>query len=53
METIDQNSRRLDVPGPADTAPKPGVKYEFNERQWSPMERDHARAIEIAKEMIK
>lgn len=53
VEATAQNSRRLDVPGPAATAPKPNVKYELKEREGSPLEQSNVRVITIAREMIR
>jgi iron(III) transport system substrate-binding protein len=41
------NSRRLDVPGPPETAPKPGVQYV------NPAREDHAPHVEKAKDLAK
>lgn len=52
-DTTSVNSRRLDVTGPADTAPDPKAKYEINEFEESPLLTSTARAIAIAKEVIR
>ena len=53
VEATDLNSRRLDVGGPAETAPKANVKYGFPETEDSALERNTGRAMQIAKEIIK
>lgn len=50
-DSMNLNSRRLDVKGPPDTAPKPNIKYRDNSKEENgPIK---AKAIEIAKEVIR
>jgi len=51
VDATTYNSRRLDVIGPPDFAPRPGVKYaDFNKEEFTPVK---LRTIEIAKEILK
>ena len=53
VKATDLNSRRLDVQGPAETAPDPKANYVRGEKEVSDAELDINRAREIAKEIIK
>lgn len=52
-EATNQNSRRLDVAGPAETAPRAGVKYEVSETEESPLKANTDKAVALAKELLK
>jgi iron(III) transport system substrate-binding protein len=49
---LEENSRRLDVDGPADTKPDPGVQYPPSVTTEANAGYQH-RAIEIARELLR
>jgi ABC-type Fe3+ transport system substrate-binding protein len=50
VQVVDENSRRLDVPGPPDTAPDPNVKYIItNKEEYLPY---MLKARDLAKEIL-